>query len=320
MAAPLPLAAPTQPRAALPPTSAAASFFALLRLSLRQSLQGPRKWLLLLAGALYPGLLAVFAFVAKGEMLNPCVQIFDQIYLQGILVFICIVAAIPAFSSDAEDATVIYLFSRPVARPLVVVAKWLGALLPLSALALLPVAVAWPIGLQQVRPYVRTTRERVWLPDAKPGDPVKPGEFVAPNGKRYRVEFRRQEMGSSRTKPGGRDLAALVLATLAAVLVYGTFFFAIGVVLRRPYMFALFYAVIFEIIVGHFETRFWVLSKFIRSAGFRLLAPAPTWLNDFFAIAPSPLVAGLGVILVPALALGGASLAAAMKSYISKDV
>ena len=55
------------------------------RLSARQFLTGPRKWVILLAGAAFPALLAVFVFLEKGQMLHPYLQLYDQLYVRRIV-------------------------------------------------------------------------------------------------------------------------------------------------------------------------------------------------------------------------------------------
>lgn len=297
------------------------------RLSARQFLQGPRKWVILLVGALLPGLMCVFVFLAKDGLVHPFLQLFDQIYLQGALVFIALLGAIPAFSADVEDGTIIYLFSRPTPRPFLVIGKWLGMIVPLAILALLPVLAAWPLALAQVQPYVETRYEMVpgqQGREERPGGEKRPpgGVESDPMQGTREVQYRTvtKEVPSQRQAATARDLGVALLAAVLGILQYGTLFFAIGVVLRWPYVLALVYGVVFEVFVGRADVNIWVLSKFIRAAALRLMEPVPRFLEGSLETAPGLGLAWAGVLAIPAAVLLASAAISTRKSYIGKGV
>ncbi|MEK7466863.1 MAG: ABC transporter permease subunit [Planctomycetota bacterium] len=326
---PAPIAVPAAPPA--PPASALNPLGGLLwaaRISARQFLTGPRKWVILLSGAAFPGLLSIFVFLEKGAMVHPFLQLFDQIYLQGAILFIALLGAIPAFSSDVEDGTVLYLFARPTPRPLIVAGKWLGMLIPLMILAEVPVLVAWPMALAQVKPYTVTTYEPT--PPARTGDAArKPGENRPPGGVEsappgagqiQKFNEVKKEMPSRRHTALPRDLGTALLATALGVLQYATFFFSIGVVFNRPYILAMVYGVIFEVFVGRTPVNLWVMSKFVRAASLRLMEPVPAFFQGSLETAPPLWGAWIGIVIIPVFVLGVAALIATRKAYIGKGI
>lgn len=328
-ASPVPIAMPAAPPA--PPASALSALGGMLwaaRISARQFLTGPRKWVILLAGAAFPALLSVFVFLEKGAMVHPYLQLFDQIYLQGAILFIALLGAIPAFSSDVEDGTILYLFARPTPRPLIVAGKWLGMLIPLVILAELPVLAAWPMALSQVKPYRETTWEPIKEGSAetaarKPGENRPPGGIEsAPPSSGQVQKFRQveKEMPSKRHPPLPRDLGTALLATALGVLQYATFFFSVGVVFNRPYILAMVYGVIFEVFVGRTPVNFWVMSKFVRAASLRLMEPVPAYFQGSLETAPPLWIAWIGVFAIPVFVLGVAALVAMRKAYIGKGI
>jgi len=305
--------------------------FAAARISARQFLVGPRKWVILLAGAAFPALLSLFVFVQKEAMIHPFLQLFDQLYLQGIILFLALIGATPAFSSDVEDATIIYLFARPTPRPLIVIGKWAGVMLPLVILSLIPVLVAWPLGLRQVGTY----KARAWVKDRSSGEPTSEKRPVAgeqPHGGGTSVEKRPVNSGgnsagghyveveerSQRHETSGRDVAFALGATALGIVEYGTIFFVLGVLFARPYILSICYAVIFEVFIGRASVNLWVVSKLIRGATLRLMDPVPRFFEGSLETAPSLLVGWLGLVCVPVVFLAAASLVAMKKSYVSK--
>lgn len=323
------LTTPAAPARPIPASSPIVGLMWAARISARQFLTGPRKWIVLLAGAVFPGLLSVFTFFEKGELLHPFLQLFDQLYLQGVILFMALLGAIPAFSSDVEDGTITYLFARPTPRPLLVVGKWLGAMVPLLVVALLPVLAAWPMALRQQQPYTRTVMEPVAA--AKPDRTAEPPpdehrgggtavETHAPVSERVQYHAVSREFPSQRHKPEAKHLGMALLATSLGVLEYGTLFFALGVVFGRPYMIALSYAVIFEVIIGRTPVKFYVLSKFIRGAAVRTLDPVPSYFKGSLETVPSEFVSWAALVVIPLVILGGAALVASRRSYVSKGV
>jgi hypothetical protein len=329
-ASPVPIAMPAAPLA--PPATALNPVGGLLwaaRISARQFLTGPRKWVILLAGAVFPGLLSVFVFLEKGAMVHPFLQLFDQLYLQGAILFIALLGAIPAFSADVEDGTVLYLFSRPTPRPLIVAGKWLGMIIPLAVLAEIPVLVAWPMALSQVKPYTETVYEPVMEKSAgtsnlKPGEKPPPGghSSAPPTSSGQAQEWRMvtREHQSQRHTAIPRDLGTALLATALGILQYATFFFSIGVVFNRPYILAMVYAVIFEVSVGRADINLWVMSKFVRAASLRLMAPVPAYFQGALETAPPLWIAWIGIVAIPVFVLGVAGLIASRKAYVGKGI
>lgn len=322
----------TTPELQARPVPASSPMLGLLwaaRISARQFLTGPRKWIVLLAGAVFPGLLSVFTFFEKGELLHPYLQLFDQLYLQGVILFMALLGAIPAFSSDVEDGTVTYLFARPTPRPMIVVGKWLGAMVPLLVLSMLPVLAAWPMALRQQQTYTRTIYEPVpssgaeKRADPPPGERREGGTAVetrSPVEGPVKYHQVTREFPSRRHKPETQHLGMALLATALGVLEYGTLFFALGVVFGRPYMIALSYAVIFEVIIGRAPVKFYVLSKFIRGAAVRFLEPVPSYFQGSLETVPSQFVSWVALLVIPMVILGGAALVASRRSYVSKGV
>jgi hypothetical protein len=286
------------------------------RLSARQFLQGPRKWLLLLAGAVYPAMLSLFVFVEKQGLIHPFLQLFDQLYLQGVVLFIALLGAVPAFSSDVEDGTIVYLFSRPTWRPFVVIGKWLGCMVPLTIITLVPVLAAWPLGLRQVQPY----ESLVWKADAPAKDMEqagkrRPGNAEAPSGTWVK------EMKPSQRQPvKAREVVSALAATAVGAVMYGTLFYCMGVILKWPYMLSLAYGVIFELSVGRAPVRIFVISRFVRSVAIRTLEPVPRFWEADLEYLPDAWLTWIGVPLIPAVLLGAAALLSVRKAYIGRGI
>ena len=285
---------------------------AAARLALRQFLNGPRKWLLLLLGAVFPGIISIFAFAVEHGPVNPFLQIFDGIYFSVILLLIALLGATSGFSGDAEDGTVVYLFTRPTPRWAIVVGKWLGTLLPLIVLTLVPVFVSW--GLAQHRPGDDSASADADEPAAMvPTGDGKPPGTGAPN----------RTSGAPRPRtvhetPGVKDLALVSFATALSTLEFGTLFFALGVVLGRPYVVGLCYSVLFELILGITPFKMWVLSKMLRGAVFRILTPVPRFWEGALENLPSATVCAIGLVVVPVASLALAMIVVGHKSYLSK--
>ncbi|MCE9583272.1 MAG: hypothetical protein K8T20_12350 [Planctomycetes bacterium] len=305
-------------------------FLGSARIAARQFLNGPRKWVILLAGGLLPGLLALFVFGAKEAYIHPFLQLIDGLYLQGLGLFIALLGAIPGFSSDAEDGTSIYLFSRPTPRWVVVLGKWAGTVVPLTVLMLLPVLAAWPFALMQQQPYETRYSHLVPIPVPK-GMEHQPGGYpsvgphggqviILPNGTPAEQVFE-THTENPRLPARGRDLfAALVGVTLAA-LEFGTFFFCIGVFLKYPYIVAIVYTVIVEIIVGAtVQMRIHTLSRLVRATAHYCLGEIPPFLASFQEIAPSGLTCTISLIAVPAACLGLACWVISRRAFIGKSV
>jgi hypothetical protein len=305
-------------------------FLGSARIAARQFLNGPRKWVILLAGALLPGMLALFVFGAKRAFMHPFLELVDGLYLQGLGLFIALLGAIPGFSSDAEDGTSIYLFSRPTPRWVVVLGKWAGTVIPLTVLMILPVLAAWPFAMVQRQPYEVSDTRYVPIPVPK-GMEHQPGGYpsVGPHGGRVIIlpngtpaeETFEKRTENHRLPARGRDLfAALVGVTLAA-LEFGTFFFCIGVFLKFPYITAIVYTVIVEIIVGAaVPMRIHTLSRLVRAAAHSCLGEIPPFLSGFQEIAPSGLTTTISLIAVPAACLGLACWIISRRAFIGKSV
>ena len=219
--------------------------------------------------------------------------------------------------------------ARPTPRPLLVVGKWLGAMVPLLIVSMLPVLAAWPMALRQQQPFTRTFYEPVpGSGSSRPADPP-PGErreggtaveTHSPVSETVKYHTVTREFPSRRHKPEAQHLGMALLATALGVLEYGTLFFALGVVFGRPYMIALSYAVIFEVILGRTGAKFYVLSKFIRGAAVRTLDPVPSYFAGSLESVPSPFLSWAGIVLIPLIILGASALVASRRSYVSKGI
>jgi ABC-type transport system involved in multi-copper enzyme maturation permease subunit len=290
-----PVLAPARPAAVSPVRGMlTAAFF-----SARQFLHGPRKWLIVLAGLAYPALLSVFVFLDKKSMYHPFLELFDQLYLQGLALFVALLGAIPAFSSDVEDGTIVYLFSRPTPRWMIVIGKWLGMIVPLVALALIPVAAAYPFATAQVQPYE-----------------VTEGRYDA---EAKTMVFTTKEVASHRSEATGADLFLALETTALGVFQFGTLFYALGVAFSRPYIISLSYAVVFEVIIGRTPVEFPSITRLVRSAAFRIPDKPPPAFTDFLrdtAVEPGWTAAGL--IAVPIVSMALACWFAKRKSVIGK--
>ncbi len=281
------------------------------RLALRQFMNGPRKWLLLLLGAVFPGIIAIFAFAVEHGPVNPFLQVFEGIYLSVILLLIALLGATSGFSGDAEDGTVVYLFTRPTPRWAIVMGKWLGTVPPLVALALLPVFVSW--GLAQSSPADSSgsvADERAAMrPEgggSAPGTGAPNRSSAPPRGR------------TVREIPGAKDLALVSFATAVSVLEFGTLFFALGVVVGRPYVVGLCYSVLFELILSLTPFKMWVLSKMLRGAVFRIPTPVPRFWEGALEDLPSATVCVIGLVVVPVASLAVATIVVGHKSYLAK--
>ncbi|NUN47304.1 MAG: ABC transporter permease [Candidatus Brocadiae bacterium] len=318
-----PATAPPPPPAA--PTSPITGLITAAHLSFRQFLQGPRKWLLLLAGSVFPALLSVFVFLEPKGMNHPFLQLFDQLYLQGAILFIALLGAVPAFSSDVEDGTIVYLYCRPTPRAFIVVGKWLGCIVPLALITMIPVLAAWPLALKQVQPYETTT----WVADPS-GTAVPRGEDGAvddDSGER-RPGMREGSPGkfvtmtrpSHRAPAQPRELFAALFASAAGAVLYGTLFFSLGAILGRPYLIAMAYAVIVEATIGRLEIKLYVLSRFVRTAALRSLDPVPRFFEGSLEFLPPAWLGWTGIFVFPLVFLGAAAAFSTWKSYIGKGV
>ncbi len=282
---------------------------AAARLAFRQFMNGPRKWLLLLLGAVFPGIISIFAFAVEHGPVNPFLQIFEGIYFSVILLLIALLGATSGFSGDAEDGTVVYLFTRPTPRWAIVLGKWLGTIPPLVALSLLPVFVSW--GLAQHTPAETSVAEepaamRPQGDDRKPGTGA-PNRTAAPPRPKAVHEI-----------PGAKDLALVSFATALSALEFGTLFFAFGVVIGRPYVVGLCYSVLFELIMGLTPFKMWVLAKMLRGAVFRILTPVPRFWEGALEDLPSATVCIIGLIVVPVASLAISAIVVGHKAYLAK--
>lgn len=281
------------------------------RLALRQFLNGPRKWLLLLLGAVFPGIISIFAFAVEHGPVNPFLQIFEGIYLSVILLLIALLGATSGFSGDAEDGTIVYLFTRPTPRWAIVVGKWLGTVPPLVVLTLLPVFVSW--GLAQRSPADSSGAAADERAAMRPADDGRAPGTGAPNRTAAPPRAR-----TVREIPGARDLALVSFATAVSTLEFGTLFFALGVVVGRPYVLGLCYSVLFELIISLTPFKMWVISKMLRGAVFRIPTPVPRFWEGALEDLPSVTVCVIGLVVVPLASLAVAAIVVGHKSYLAK--
>lgn len=279
------------------------------RLALRQFLNGPRKWLLLLLGAVFPGIVSIFAFAVEHGPVNPFLQIFEGIYLSVILLLMALLGATSGFSGDAEDGTVIYLFTRPCPRWAIVAGKWLGTVPPLVLISLVPVLLSFVLAQHVPAESPPPPGEAAM----RPADPGSPG-----TGAPHRTAAPPRPRDVHET-PGARDLALVSFATALSTVEFGTLFFALGVLVGRPYVVGLCYSVLFELILGLTPFKMWVLSKMLRGAVFRIPTPVPRFWEGALENLPSGFVSTAGLALLPVASLGLAMFAVGYKSYLAKS-
>lgn len=291
-----------------------AGLFAATRLALRQFLNGPRKWILLLLGAVFPGLLALYVFVIEHGPIHPFLQSFDWFYLSAILLLICLLGATSGFSADAEDGTIIYLFTRPTPRWQIVLGKWLGTVPPLMLLCILPVLIAWPIALRQDHVAEVAAAPPPAISDVKPAST----EGMPPGSNPSQRPSPQPRRPAAHLPATGNDLALVLFGTALAVLEFGTVFYALGVIVSRPYVVGLCYAFIVELIMGIIPFKLWVIAKFLRGALFRIPTPVPRFWESDLEKLPSVLVCVIGLVAVPVLSLAAAAFIAGRKSYLTK--
>ncbi|KAF0242445.1 MAG: hypothetical protein FD180_3896 [Planctomycetota bacterium] len=282
------------------------------RLALRQFLNGPRKWLLLLLGAVFPGIISIFAFAVEQGPVNPFLQIFDGIYFSVILLLIALLGATSGFSGDAEDGTVVYLFTRPTSRWAIVLGKWLGTIPPLILLSLVPVLVSWVLAQHKPGDESKSSETAGSSELRSTGDANKPGTG-APN--RTSAPPRPRAIHET---PGAKELALISFATALSTLEFGTLFYALGVVIGRPYVVGLCYSVLFELILGLTPFKMWVLSKMLRGAVFRIPTPIPRFWQGALENLPSATVCTIGLLVVPVASLAIAMIVVGQKSYLAK--